>query len=137
MSPDRDVPGRPAAPPDPLRSFRGVILLTLILEGIVVLLTLPWVAKLGSGVDSWQGVLVGALALAHFLACGLAGRSWGVLLALGLQAILLISWLAVTALGIVGLIFGVVWAVLWWLRHDVAKRMAQGRLPSQQPSTSD
>lgn len=128
---------QPAAPPDPLRSFRGVVLLTLILEGIVVLLTLPWVAKLGSGVDSWQGVLVGALALAHFLACGVAGRHWGILLALGLQAILLISWLAVTALGIVGLIFGVVWAVLWWLRHDVAKRMAQGRLPSQQPSTSD
>lgn len=118
--------------PDPLRSFRGVILLTLILEGIVVLLTLPWVAKLGSGVDSWQGALVGAMALAHFLACGVAGRPWAILLALVLQAILLISWLAVTALGIVGLIFGLVWAILWWFRHDVAKRMAQGRLPSQQ-----
>jgi hypothetical protein len=127
----------PASPPDPLRSFRGVIVLTLLLEGIVILLTLSWVAKLGDGVGSWQGVLVGAMAVAHFLVCGVAGRAWGIWLALALQAVLLASWFAVTALGIVGLIFAVVWACLWWFRHDVAKRMAQGRLPSQQPSTSD
>ena len=123
--------------PDPLKSFRGVMIVTLLLEGVVVLLTLPWVAKLGHGVGSWQGALVGAMALAHFLACGVAGRPWGIWLALGLQGVLLVSWFAVTALGIVGLIFGVVWACLWWFRHDVAKRMAQGRLPAQQPSTSD
>ena len=121
---------------DPLKSFRGVILLTLILEGIVVLLTLPWVAKLGSGVGSWQGALVGGMALAHLLACGVAGRAWGIWLALALQGVLLVSWFVVTALGIVGLIFGLVWGVLWWFRHDVAKRMAQGQLPSEQ-STSD
>ena len=124
--------------PDPLKSFRGVILVTLLLEGIVVLLTLPWVAKLGSGVGSWQGALVGVLALAMFLACGVAGRPWAIQLALGLQVVLLLCFFAVTALGIVGVIFGVVWAILWWFRHDVAKRMAQGRLPSQQEqSTSD
>ena len=124
-------------PVDPLRSFRGVVLLTLVLEGIVVLLALPWVAKLGDGLGTWQGALVGGVALAHFLACGAAGRPWAIVLALGLQLILLASWFAVTALGIVGLIFGLVWLCLWWFRHDVAKRMAQGRLPSQQPSTSD
>ena len=118
--------------PDPLKSFRGVILLTLLLEGIVVLLTLPWVAKLGDGVASWQGALVGGMALALFLACGVAGRPWGIWLALGLQLVLIACWFAVTALGIVGLIFGLVWTCLWWFRHDVAKRMAQGRLPSQQ-----
>lgn len=118
--------------PDPLKSFRGVILATLLLEGIVVLLTLPWVAKLGSGVGSWQGALVGVLALAHFLACGVAGRPWGIWLALGLQVVLLACWFAVTALGIVGVIFAIVWGFLWWFRHDVAKRLAQGRLPSQQ-----
>ena len=117
--------------PDPLKSFRGVILLTLLLEGIVILLTLPWVAKLGSGVGSGQGVLVGALALAHFLACGVAGRPWGIWLAVGLQVVMLACWFAVTALGIVGVIFGIVWGLLWWFRHDVAKRMAQGRLPGQ------
>ena len=54
---------------DPLRSFRGVIAAVLVLEGVVVLLALPVVAKLGAGLATWQGVLVGALALALFLAC--------------------------------------------------------------------
>ncbi len=123
--------------PDPLKSFRGVILLTLLLEGIVVLLTLPWVAKLGSGVASWQGALVGFLALVLFLTCGVAGRPWAIHVALGLQVVLLACWFAVTALGIVGVIFGIVWGFLWWFRYDVARRMAQGRLPSQEQSTSD
>lgn len=118
--------------PDPLKSFRGVITVTLLLEGIVVLLTLPWVAKLGSGVGSWQGALVGVMALAMFLTCGVAGRPWAINVALGLQVVLLVCWFAVPALGIVGVIFTVVWAILWWFRYDVAKRMAQGRLPSQQ-----
>ena len=123
-------------PPDPMKSFRGVLLATLILEGIVVLLALPWVAKVGAGVGTWQGALVGAMALALFLAGGAAGRPWGIGLALGLQVVLLACWFAVPALGIVGLIFGLVWGCLWWFRHDVAKRMAEGRLPSQQQQSS-
>ena len=122
--------------PDPLKSFRGVMVLTLALEGIVVLLTLPWVAKLGPGVGSWQGALVGGMALVLFLACGVAGRPWAIWLALGLQVVLLACWFAVTALGIVGLIFGLVWGLLAWFRQDVARRMARGSLPGQQ-STSD
>jgi hypothetical protein len=117
---------------DPLKSFRGVITATLILEGIVVLLALPLVAKLGDGLATWQGVLVGAMALAMFLACGVAGRPWAIYLGLGLQVVLLACWFAVTALGVLGVIFGLVWTVLLWFRHDVAKRMAAGRLPSQQ-----
>jgi Protein of unknown function (DUF4233) len=121
---------------DPLKSFRGVITAALILEGIVVLLAFPVVARLGDGLATWQGILVGALALAMFLACGVAGRPWAIYLGLGLQVVLLACWFAVTALGILGLIFGLVWTVLFWLRRDVTKRMTAGRLPTQQ-STSD
>lgn len=117
---------------DPLKSFRGVIAATLILEGIVVLLALPVVAKLGDGVATWQGILVGALALALFLACGVAGRPWAIYLGLGLQVVLIACWFALTALGIVGIIFALVWSLLLWFRRDVAKRLAAGRLPSQQ-----
>ena len=118
--------------PDPLRSFRGVIVATLILEALVVLLALPVVAKLGEGLATWQGVLVAVLALALVLACGAAGRPWALTLALGLQVVLILCWFAVTALGILGVIFGLVWLCLWWFRHDVVKRMAAGQLPDQQ-----
>jgi hypothetical protein len=120
-------------PVDPMKSFVGVMAATLILEVIVVLLAMPVVAKLGDGLATWQGVLVGALALALLVTCAFLRRPWGKWVAAGLQVVLIVCWFAVVALGILGLVFGLVWAVLLWMRHDVASRMAAGTLPSQQP----
>lgn len=119
-------------PVDPMRSFVGVMSATLLLEVIVVLLALPVLAKLGDGLATWQGVLVGALALALLVTCAFLRRPWGRWLAAGLQLVMVACWFAVVALGVLGLVFGLVWALLLWMRHDVAKRMAEGRLPSQQ-----
>ena len=119
-------------PVDPMRGFVGVMSATLLLEVVVVLLALPVVAKLGSGLATWQGVLVGVLALALLVTVAFLRRPWGRWLAAGLQVVMIACWFAVTALGIVGLIFGLAWALLLWMRHDVARRMAEGRLPSQQ-----
>jgi len=118
--------------PDPMRSFAGVMALTLILEVIVVLLAIPVIAKLGDGLATWQGVLVGALALALVATCAFVRRPWGRWVAAGLQVVMIACWFAVVALGVLGLVFGLVWAVLLWMRWDVAKRMAEGRLPAQQ-----
>jgi uncharacterized membrane protein len=115
-----------------MKSFVGVMAATLVLEVIVVLLALPVVAKLGDGLATWQGVLVGALALALLLTCAFLRRPWGMWVAAGLQVVMIACWFAVVALGVLGLVFGLVWATLLWMRHDVAKRMAEGRLPSQQ-----
>jgi Protein of unknown function (DUF4233) len=127
------VSGRPA---DPMRSFAGVAAATLLLEVLVVLLSMPVVANLGSGLATWQGVLVGVLALALLVTCAFLRRPWGLYTAAGLQAVMIVCWIALPALGVLGLIFGLVWSVLLWMRRDVARRMAQGRLPSQQ-STED
>lgn len=123
-------------PVDPLRSFAGVMAATLLLETVVVLLSIPVVANLGSGMATWQGVLVGVLAVALLVTCAVLRRPWGIWVAVGLQAVMIVCWVALPALGILGLIFGVVWAILLWMRWDVARRMAAGRLPSQQ-STED
>jgi hypothetical protein len=117
---------------DPMKSFASVMALTLVLEVVVVLLALPVVAKLGDGLATWQGVLVGALALALLLTCGFLRRPWGKWVAAGLQVVMIACWFAMVALGVLGLVFGLVWAILLWMRHDVARRMAEGRLPSQQ-----
>lgn len=118
-------------PADPMKGFVGVMSATLLLEVIVVLLALPVVAKLGDGLATWQGVLVGVLALALLATFAFLRRPWGKWVAAGLQAVMIACWFAVTVLGIVGLIFGLAWALLLWMRHDVARRMAEGRLPSQ------
>lgn len=121
---------------DPMRSFTGVMAATLLLEMVVVLLSIPVVAKLGSGMATWQGVLVGALALCLLLTCAVLRKPWGIWVAAGLQVVLIACWVALPALGVMGLVFGAAWAILLWMRWDVAKRMAQGRLPSQQPAES-
>jgi hypothetical protein len=122
---------------DPLKSFAGVMALTLLLEVVVVLLSMPVVANLGSGLATWQGVLVGVLAVALLATCAVLRKPWGIWVAVGLQAVMVVCWVALPALGILGLLFGLVWTVLLWMRWDVAKRMAEGRLPSQQQSTQD
>src|SRR5438128_1069394 len=115
-------------PKDPMRSFAGVMSGVLILEAIVVLLALPWVAKLGGGVATWQGILIGA--------CAFVRRPFGIPLVIALQVVMIGCVFAVTALGVLGVIFGAVWGYLLWIRHDVATRMREGTLPSQQ-STED
>ena len=107
-----------------------------LLEMIVVLLSIPVVSRLGSGMATWQGVLVGVLALCLLLTCAVLRKPWGIWVAVGLQVVLIGCWVALPALGILGLVFGAAWAVLLWMRWDVAKRMAEGRLPSQQRAES-
>ena len=58
--------------PDPAKGLRGVMAATLLLEAIVVGLALLWVAKLGGGVSSFAGWVVGLLALAMLAAAGAA-----------------------------------------------------------------
>ncbi|HEY0453018.1 DUF4233 domain-containing protein [Actinophytocola sp.] len=123
-------------PADPMRSFAAVMAATLLLEVVVVLLSMPVVANLGSGLATWQGVLVGALALALLLTCAVLRKPWGIWAAAGLQAVMIVCWVALPALGILGLVFGLVWTILLWMRWDVARRMAEGTLPSQQAAAN-
>ena len=46
-----EEPQAPTQPPDPWRSFRGIMSATLILEAIVVLLALPLVSTVGGGLS--------------------------------------------------------------------------------------
>ncbi|MEU5690443.1 DUF4233 domain-containing protein [Actinosynnema sp. NPDC020468] len=123
----------PAAPrKDPMKSFRGIMAGTLILEAIVVALALPVVAKLGGGVGTGTGFLVLGLLVALIAACAFLRRSWIVPVIAVIHVVMIASWFLLTALGGIGVVFTLVWVYLLWLRRDVSRRMAQGRLPSQQ-----
>jgi hypothetical protein len=105
---------------------------TLVLEAIVVALALPVVAKLGGALSMVSGTLVAVLAVAMVVASGLQRRPWGLGLALALQVLMIASGLFVLALGVLGLVFALVWVYLLYIRAEVARRMAEGSLPSQQ-----
>ncbi|WP_020666303.1 DUF4233 domain-containing protein [Amycolatopsis nigrescens] len=120
---------------DPMKSFRGVLAGTLIMEAITVALALPVVAKLGGGIDSAKGWAVIAIAVALVVCCGLLKYSWVVPVVLALQLGLIAFFFVLPAVAIIGLLFLAILVWLLWLRREVAKRMAAGTLPSQQPTT--
>ncbi|MPY79030.1 MAG: DUF4233 domain-containing protein [Actinophytocola sp.] len=132
MSDTAEETGPP--PKDPMKSFRGVMAGTLIMEAITIGLALPVVAQLGGGVTSAQGWATIAIAVAHLVVCGLLRFAWTRPVILALQLVLVGFFVTLVAIGVIGVLFLGVWLYLFWLRHDVAKRMAAGTLPSQQTS---
>jgi len=118
--------------PDPMKGLRGVYAATLTLEAIVVALSLLVLAKFGDGATPFGVAVISALAVAMVVAAGLQRRSWGLWLALGLQAVMIACGLLVPALGVMGVVFALVWGGILLMRRDLLGKMARGELPSQQ-----
>jgi hypothetical protein len=117
---------------DPMKSFRGVMAGSLIMEAIAVALALPVIAKLAGGIGSGTAWAVVAIAVALIVLCGQLKRSWAVKAVLVLQVAMIAFFFAVPAVAVLGFVFLAFWLWILWLRRDVARRMAEGRLPSQQ-----
>lgn len=118
--------------PDPMKGIRGVFAATLILESIVVLLALLVLPKFGDGATPLGVAAILGVAVLMVVAAGLQRRRWGLGLALGLQVATIACGVFVPALGVMGVVFALVWAGLVWFQRDVAGKMARGELPSQQ-----
>jgi len=127
-----DQPDTPA-PPDPWKSFRGVMAGTLILEAIVVLLALPVVSVADGGLTAVTGTYLIGLAVVLILLAGLQGRPWAIWVNLGIQSVLIAGWLVSGAVGFIGLVFAGVWLLILYLRSEVRRREQRGLLPGQQP----
>ena len=122
----------PPVQPDPMKGVRGVFAATLVLEAIVVALALLVLPKFGEGATPLGVTVISLLAVAMIVAAGLQRRPWALGLALVLQVAMIACGLLVVALGVMGVVFALVWAGLLLLRRDVAQKMVRGELPSQQ-----
>ena len=129
MTESEPAPRPPAT--DPFKGFRGVMAGTLILQAVVVLLTLLVVSKFGNNGGPLGVAAVLVLGVAMIVACRFVGKPWAIKLIVALQVLLLASGVLVFALGVLGVLFGLVWFALLWMRRDVAGKMARGELPSQ------
>lgn len=116
---------------DPMRGIRGVFAATLALEAVVVLLSLLVLSKFGAGATPVGVTVIVGLAVAMIVAAGLQRRPWGLGLALALQVAMIACGVLVPVLGALGVLFGLVWAVLLLFRREVARRMERGELPSR------
>lgn len=119
-------------PKDPMKSFRGIVVGSLIMEAITVGLALLLIAKLGSGIASAQAWTAIAVVAALIVLCGFVRKPWITAATLGLQLVLMGFFLTQVAVGIIGVVFLAAWLLLFRMRNEVARRMAAGTLPSQQ-----
>lgn len=134
MTDDPEQATEPQPPAvDPMKGFRGVMAGTLVLEAIVVALALLVVAKLYGGLATGVGIVVGVVVVVLVVLCGLLRRPWSVGVIVAAQVALIACFVGSVPVGVIGVLFALVWGWLFWLRRDVARRMAAGRLPSQQP----
>jgi hypothetical protein len=123
----------PPPPVDPLKGLRGVYAVVLALESIVVALALLVLPKFGGGGGAVATSVVGGLAVVMLAAAFVQRRPWALAVALVLQVALIVAgFLTVVGLGVMGVVFALVWGALLYMRQDVAGRMARGELPSQQ-----
>jgi Protein of unknown function (DUF4233) len=120
------------APPDPWKSFRGVMAGTLILESIVVLLALPVVGAVGGGLNAFSIAFLIGFAVVLVLMAGIQGRPWAIWANLGVQIVLIAGWVIYPGVGLMGLLFAVVWILIAYLRGEVLRRQRSGLLPGQQ-----
>jgi len=126
-----------APPPDPWKSFRGVMAGTLILESIVVLLALPVVSFSRGGLSGTSaGYLIGVAVVLIVLA-GLQRRPWALAANLAMQVFVIAGAFIDVTVGFVGVVFAGVWALIVYLRGEVKRRQERGLLPGQQRPPTD
>ena len=118
--------------PDPWKSFRGVMAGTLILEVIVVLLALPVVSVFHGGLTPLSGGYLIGMAVVLALRSGLQGRPWALWANIAMQFVLIAGAFIDVTIGIVGIIFLLVWVLIAYLRSEVKRRQDRGLLPGQQ-----
>lgn len=118
---------------DPWKGLRGVMAGTLILEVIVMILTFPIVARVGSGLTWYSTLYLALVTLALLLACGIQGRKHAIEIDLALQVAVIAGGIFHWAIAVVGVIFGCVWWYIRYVKLDVERRMRQGLLPGQEP----
>jgi hypothetical protein len=121
-----------APPPDPWKSFRGVMAATLILEAIVVLLALPIVARIGGGLTAASGGYLIGLAVVLILMAGIQGRPWAIWANIAIQVVLIAGVFVHGSIGFLGALFLGVWLLIAYLRAEVLRRQKRGLLPGQQ-----
>ena len=126
-TPAAPVPaGRPY---DPERGLRGVMSATLVLEAITVLLAIPVAANTGGGVGPVGVIVICALAGLLVAACAIVSRRYALAVILSLQGVMIACWVITPPLGIMGIVFGLVWALILFFRGEFRRRLAAGTLP--------
>jgi hypothetical protein len=109
---------------------------TLILEAIVVLLALPVVGAVGGGLTTTSLAYLIGVAVLLVALVGVQGRPRAIWVNLAVQLVVIGGFVIYPGVGVVGVLFGLVWALIAYFRAEVLRRQRQGLLPGQQSNSA-
>jgi hypothetical protein len=107
------------------KAFRGPASACLSLEVVIIPLALLVMDKTEGGLTPAKIAWVVVLVLGMVVAIARFSRPWGLPLALALQVLMVLGWIVSPSLGVLGVVFCLVWAGMLWMRHEVLRRRAQ------------
>ena len=118
---------------DPMKGIRGVMAGTLVMEAITIALVLTVILRVDNGAywTTFNWVYVTAVAVAMLLAAFMQRFTWSIPMNIGLQVLALAGIFVHFSMGIVAVIFILVWAYLFYLRKILIERMKRGLLTTQ------
>lgn len=117
-----------AGPPAPgavaMKAFRGPASALLSMEILIVPLGLLVMDKVEGGLTAGKIAWVVVLTVGLIVAIARFSAPWGLPLALALQGLMVLGWIVSPSLGVLGIVFSLVWALMMWMRHEVLRRQA-------------
>ncbi|WP_293951636.1 DUF4233 domain-containing protein [uncultured Corynebacterium sp.] len=118
---------------DPMKGIRGVMAGTLVMEAITIALVLTVILRVDNGSywTTFNWVYVTAVAVAMLVAAFMQRFNWSIMMNMGLQVLALAGVFVHFSMGIVAVIFILVWVYLLFLRKNLIERMRRGLLTTQ------
>lgn len=118
---------------DPMKGLRGVMAGTLLMEAISIWLVLTVILRVDNGEHwttfNWMYVtVVGAL---MFVWAFMQKRPFALPVNLFLQLLAIAGFMVHSSMGIMGLVYALVWAYILVLRKNLLERMKRGLLTTQ------
>lgn len=118
---------------DPMKGIRGVMAGTLVMEAITIALVLTVILRVDNGSywTTFNWMYVTAVAVAMLVAAFIQRFNWSIMMNMGLQVLALAGVFVHFSMGIVAVIFILVWVYLLFLRKNLIERMRRGLLTTQ------
>lgn len=97
----------------------------LVCEALLIGLAIPVAIQVGHTSGATAGTVGGTAAIVALLLCGLLRYRWAFIAASILQILVILSGFVVSAMFILGVIFGALWITAIWLGKSVEAREAR------------
>lgn len=118
---------------DPLKGLRGIMAGTMMMEAITFYLVLTVILRVDNGAywTTFNWIFVTTVATAMLVLSFLQSQPWAIKANIGMQVVALTGFLIHPSMGVVAVLFSLVWWYVMFLRRNLIERMKRGLLTTQ------